>query len=105
MQLHRFDEMIIHLHKRSLHDYYLVVLISRHDPSPIASTRPTRKNPVRADFRAISARFSLRYHLYTPKSTNPMAPLDFENSVSDASLAGTWLGTVFTGIGLLAVLT
>ncbi|KAL6722336.1 hypothetical protein ACLMJK_001443 [Lecanora helva] len=34
-----------------------------------------------------------------------MAPLDFENSVDVASLAGTWLGTMFTGVGLLAVLT
>ena len=34
-----------------------------------------------------------------------MAPLDFENSVNLASLAGTWLGAIFTGVGLLAVLT
>ncbi len=34
-----------------------------------------------------------------------MAPLDFDNSVNVASLAGTWLGTIFTGVGLLALLT
>ena len=34
-----------------------------------------------------------------------MAPLNLENSVNIASLAGTWLGTIFTGVGLLAVLT
>ena len=34
-----------------------------------------------------------------------MAPLDFDNSINAASLAGTWLGTIFTGVGLLAVLT
>ena len=35
-----------------------------------------------------------------------MAPLNLENSVSVvASLAGTWLGTILTGVGLLAVLT
>ena len=34
-----------------------------------------------------------------------MAPLDFDNSINAASLAGTWLGTLFTGVGLLAVLT
>ncbi|KAF6218006.1 hypothetical protein HO133_006418 [Letharia lupina] len=34
-----------------------------------------------------------------------MAPLDFDKSANVASLAGTWLGTIFTGVGLLAVLT
>ncbi len=34
-----------------------------------------------------------------------MAPIDFGNSINVASLAGTWIGTVFTGVGLLAVLT
>ena len=34
-----------------------------------------------------------------------MAPLDFDNSLNVASLAGTWMGTIFTGVGLLAVLT
>lgn len=34
-----------------------------------------------------------------------MASLSFDNSVNVASLAGTWLGTICTGLGLLAVLT
>ncbi|KAL9128846.1 MAG: hypothetical protein Q9175_007442 [Cornicularia normoerica] len=34
-----------------------------------------------------------------------MAPLDLNNTVNVASLAGTWMGTLFTGVGLLAVLT
>ena len=34
-----------------------------------------------------------------------MAPLDFDNSINTVSLAGTWLGTIFTGLGLLAVFT
>ena len=34
-----------------------------------------------------------------------MAPLNLDDSVNVASLAGTWLGTIFTGVGLLAVLT
>ena len=34
-----------------------------------------------------------------------MAPLDLEASVNVASLAGTWIGTIFTGVGLIAVLT
>lgn len=34
-----------------------------------------------------------------------MAPLGFENSIDVASLTGTWMGTIFTGVGLLAVLT
>lgn len=33
-----------------------------------------------------------------------MAPLKFDNSVNAASLAGTWLETIFTGLGLLVVL-
>lgn len=34
-----------------------------------------------------------------------MAPIDFSDSVNVSSLAGTWLGTLFTGVGLLAVLS
>lgn len=34
-----------------------------------------------------------------------MAPLDISNRFSAAALAGTWLGTLFTGIGLLAILS
>lgn len=33
-----------------------------------------------------------------------MAPLSLDSSINTASLAGTWIGTVFTGVGLLAVL-
>ena len=34
-----------------------------------------------------------------------MAPKNLDSDVNVASLAGTWLGTLFTGVGLLAVLT
>ena len=34
-----------------------------------------------------------------------MPPFDLDNSTNIVSLAGTWMGTVFTGVGLLAVLT
>lgn len=33
-----------------------------------------------------------------------MAPLSLDSSINTASLAGTWIGTFFTGVGLLAVL-
>lgn len=33
-----------------------------------------------------------------------MAPLSLDSSINTASLAGTWIGTFFTGLGLLAVL-
>ena len=34
-----------------------------------------------------------------------MAPLDISDRFNAAALAGTWLGTIFTGIGLLAILS
>lgn len=33
-----------------------------------------------------------------------MAPLSLDSSINTASLVGTWIGTFFTGVGLLAVL-
>ena len=34
-----------------------------------------------------------------------MAPIGLNDSIDAASLAGTWVGTIFTGLGLLAVFT
>ena len=34
-----------------------------------------------------------------------MAPIGLDDSIDVASLAGTWVGTIFTGLGLLAVFT
>ena len=40
--------------------------------------------------------------LFTPIA---MAPVNFDDQLNIGSLTGTWLGTLFTGVGLLAVLT
>ena len=53
---------------------------------------------------AIPCLWSLDIYIFSILSKH-MAPLNFDNSVNTASLAGTWRGTIFTGLGLLAVLT